>query len=250
MRGDAELVCLNVLKRVMFKPTALFAGKYSLLSNEEIIELSSLLLTARPNPEASLFPDFVSDRGFIEHFRVTSTVDNRKGSEFSIMLSSMDKERDAFVRGLSLPEVPSGIYSKSISRVIPKASYESFVLSFKKHWLKHMTSCDKYVAEHVGLDACVFMVDNGREFNLSMFCVNSIDGFPRKVRGYVLSLDNNLLRWIANNAGCIKYVIFCDGFGHDIVSVARIPELIARNGCGYTVYDMPGISDQYTICMK
>ena len=128
--------------------------------------------------------------------------------------------------------------------------YDCFVKSFQKHWLDHKESCDKYVSEHAGPYAGVFMVDNTQEGNLSMCCQNPVNGLPDRIRGYALSLDNNLLQWIAENAGYVKYVVFGDCFGHDVVSVARIPVLIARNGCDYDVYDMPGVIGQYVSVVK
>lgn len=49
------------------------------LSNTQYVELKKWL--NKPNFNSNKFPDFVFYNGFIEHFAVTSSIENRKGAK-------------------------------------------------------------------------------------------------------------------------------------------------------------------------
>ncbi|MDO5376738.1 MAG: hypothetical protein Q4G52_00250, partial [Clostridia bacterium] len=110
MRGDQELHCLNYIKRAVFYKDNLpiriphtnktyldvsddeFKNDRILLVNPECHtsyfgllkddceEFENILRIAQANPNASNFPDFILENGFIEHFRVTSSSVTRKGA--------------------------------------------------------------------------------------------------------------------------------------------------------------------------
>ncbi|UHP11155.1 hypothetical protein LAX80_005075 [Listeria marthii] len=48
---------------------------------DNLVEISKILETALPNNKSSDFPDFIFEKGFIEHFQVTSSKETRKGAE-------------------------------------------------------------------------------------------------------------------------------------------------------------------------
>lgn len=51
------------------------------LSNKQYVELKKWLNETKPNFNNNKFPDFVFINGFIEHFAVTSSLENRKGAK-------------------------------------------------------------------------------------------------------------------------------------------------------------------------
>lgn len=51
------------------------------LLEDDRFEIASILRTAKPNERLSEFPDFIFQKGFIEHFQVTSSKTTRKGAE-------------------------------------------------------------------------------------------------------------------------------------------------------------------------
>lgn len=66
-------------------------SKKSLRMNIEQ-RLLSIIVNARPNPESSLFPDFLFDGGFIEHFQVSAANENKKGSKHNIAVNDFERE--------------------------------------------------------------------------------------------------------------------------------------------------------------
>lgn len=50
------------------------------VSDTQLRELRMWLNEAVPNPNRNDFPDFIFNNGFIEHFAVTSSLENKKGS--------------------------------------------------------------------------------------------------------------------------------------------------------------------------
>lgn len=51
------------------------------LLEDDRFEIASILRTAKPNERLSEFPDFIFQKGFIEHFQITSSKTTRKGAE-------------------------------------------------------------------------------------------------------------------------------------------------------------------------
>lgn len=110
MRGEQEQRCLDFVKKAIFyngdKPIQNpFTHKtYLDVSNDEFLaerfyyispnchkfyfglseteqaEIENSLRIAHTNPNASLFPDFLLENGFIEHFKITSSSLTRKGA--------------------------------------------------------------------------------------------------------------------------------------------------------------------------
>ena len=96
MRGDAERKCLEAVQRCIFESSPFrnetaytvsedeFFENYYLyakpveqiffgMSEDDIVHFENLLRLVKPNSAPSEFPDFTSDRGFVEHFQVSSS---------------------------------------------------------------------------------------------------------------------------------------------------------------------------------
>ena len=57
--------------------------------------LLSFLYKATANSESSLFPDFLFDGGFIEHFQVSAANENKKGSKYNIAVNDFERKSKA-----------------------------------------------------------------------------------------------------------------------------------------------------------
>ena len=51
------------------------------ISQEEFKEIKQWINNANPNEKNSHFPDFLFENGFIEHFAITSSLENKKGAK-------------------------------------------------------------------------------------------------------------------------------------------------------------------------
>ena len=91
MRGELERNCLEHIKRTL--QGLLPDGerlKCGLSTQNPIVYRA--IQTATPNPKSSLFPDFLFDGGFIEHFQVTAAKEDKKGSALKKDESIFEKE--------------------------------------------------------------------------------------------------------------------------------------------------------------
>lgn len=231
MRGERELRCINIVKDAMFCKNGNpmqnpFTHKMYLdVSDDEFKkdriwlvnsechksyfgleennreEFECTLRVAQANPDASRFPDFIFESGFIEHFQVTSSPTTRKGStharkesEFRCTVDIETKEIES-----EWNETPSfdKVRSKSWSFSNPTHSYEFLSDSFRSNWQHHMESYKKYTgSKQIG----IFMIEYPE--NALAMCENVyhdwIDGMSQgdmrgqeKFKEYRLSRDKN-----------------------------------------------------------
>lgn len=278
MRGDQELKCLNILKEAIFCKNGHpmenpFTHKtYLDVSDDEFkdertwfinldchksyfgllesdrAEFESILRTAKPNPDLSKFPDFVFDNGFIEHFQITSSQTNRKGSvhkkEESIFISKVESETEKIMQEWN--ETPSfdKVRSKSWVHTNPVHTYDFLVDSFRSNWEHHLESCKKYTdLKEIG----IFMIEYS-EVALSM-CEDVyhgwIDGMSQgdmreqeEFKEYRLSRDKNLLEYVYQFIDNIKYVIFVNHTRFEVIRTENIPYIINLLPWDYIIYPM------------
>lgn len=287
MRGDCELRCLNAVKNMVFCRNGQpmqnpFTHKtyldvstdefkknrvwlvnskcresyFGLVENDRE-EFESVLRVAQPNPDASRFPDFIFENGFIEHFQVTSSAVTKKGAKHTKKESEFRRKVDADTEKLKAEwnETPSfdAVRSKSWAFTNPAHSYELLVDSFKHNWEHHMESYGKYTgSKQIG----IFMV-NYPEFALAMYeniykdwIDKMSDGDMREeedFKEYRLSRDKKLLRYIYQFKDKIKYVVFLNCKRIEVIRTENIPYLIKLLPWDYTIYSSD-VSTTESIC--
>lgn len=95
MKGEKEQKCFEVVKNDFMKeyPTKFFG-----LNCEEIKNMKVLFDTAKINEKTSEFPDIILNNGFIEHFQITSSKENKNGAvhikELTKFKSKIEKRYD------------------------------------------------------------------------------------------------------------------------------------------------------------
>ena len=287
MRGDKESACLDRIKTALFykegKPIcnpvsgqtafnetddtfllccSLYYNSDFLincfgLSGKDIPEFVNIIRTAKPNPSNSDFPDFIFDSGYIEHFQITSSKENKKGA------MQIKKEREFFRKvesesNKAIEEWNSAepsyekIRSKTFKHDDPDHNYPFLVQSFKQNWEHHIDSSRKYNgAKNIG----VFMIEY-QEQNLAMKekTPNSLrkdiflgDLYIEKFKEYRLSRDKDFLKYINDYRNEIKYVIFLNSKRYEIIKTENIPFLIQLMPRAFNVYPLTtGIIDIFS----
>lgn len=265
MRGQKEQECLDLIINEIFyrkdgKPCQDFDGKtYLDVSDEHFLnrfldytdlphrkffglldidrkEFVNLLRKAKQNVNASEFPDFVFDNGFIEHFQITSSKETRKGAlETKEQKQFSKKVEDGTKRFMEeCNQTPSfdKVRSKSWERENCEHNYSNLVESFKRNFEHHINSLDKYNGNKaVG----IFMIENS-EFAMSMMenvYVDWIDGMSQgdlreqqSFNCYRLSRDKTMLNYLYDFRDKLKYVIY------------TYTELVHREGgVGFKVFE-------------
>ena len=278
MRGSRELECLNAIKDTMFYQNGQplknpFTHKtYLDVSDEEFEkdriwfvnsecyksyfgllecdreEFESILRSAYPNPDASCFPDFIFENGFIEHFRVTSSHVTRKGathtrkeSDFRRTVNGEKKELESMWN-----ETPSfdKVRSKSWTFPYPTHSYEFLVNSFKENWENHLKSYHKYLgSKQIGIFMIEYMED-ALAMCENVYC-EWINGMSQgdmreqeEFKEYRLSRDKNLLEYIYQFKNEIQYVIFLNHARIEVICTENIPYLMKLMPWSYVIYPL------------
>lgn len=197
--------------------------------------LLSFLNKVTANPESSQFPDFLFDGGFIEHFQVSAANENKKGSAHNIAVNdfeqesneAFEKEKNAFLQSPPRKNPIMGTCDVTIVKremACPEYSYENFVKSFKRNFNKHIMSLQKYTGEKsIG----IFLIKLAGT-NLTIIQNNCFRAF------YRLAVDRELLTYINQYAGYLKFIIFINADRYEILELNEIPKLLSNIPQGLT----------------
>lgn len=281
MRGDAERKCLKAVQRCIFESSPFrnetaytvsedeFFENYYLyakpggqiffgMSEDDIVHFENLLRLVKPNSAPSEFPDFTSDRGFVEHFQVSSSeITKRAGALHKKEYAEFQKVANQEERQLmdEMNEHPESGKIETLTQVFtyPRHSYEYFCTSFKKTWEHHAESLDQYGGCK---DIAVFMIEY-QEHTLHM-CEDfselklkekfSYGDLLKDERYsyYRLSRDKNLLNYIYGYKGKIDYVVMVtDDELPEIIKVENIPELLKLNPHGFLIESAMYMSEMH-----
>lgn len=259
-KGEKELRCLNKVKSfISQEDDALINNSFGLLENErkEIIEIIN---EAKPNPSSSEFPDYIFNDGFIEHFRVTSSKETKKGSTHTRQESEFNRkiENETLELMEEWDKNPSydKVRSKTWELKNTQHSHEYLVKSFKKNWGSHINSLKKYIDKSKkNVTIGIFMVEYP-EFALAMYeniYKDWIDGMsrgdmrsPEKYKEYRLSRDKQLLEYMLGFENLIKYVIFVNINRCEIIKIDKIPYLLNLLPWDYRISPMV-VSNNYKL---
>ena len=268
MRGDKELACLTDVQNGIFTINPLNSKSFRNVTDEEFskehimyiqgsahehcfgmseadcITFENALRLARPNASPSVFPDFVFDGGFIEHFEITSSRSNRNGYDHKrkhVAFEQMaEQEEDTFKSVMN--ETPSfgSVQSKSWSFSYPEHSYDYLVKSFTEKWKHHIESLSKYNGCR---DIGIFLIDYpetvlGHNIDFDVLTERLYGDllFRDDHKWYRLSRDRNLLSFVYEYREVVKYVIFKNMDYFEVIATETIPELLKLLPWKYQFY--------------
>ncbi|MBQ8451660.1 MAG: hypothetical protein IJ538_02665 [Clostridia bacterium] len=261
MRGDREKASLNRVKRYLFchkeKQLNLLMSNCNYEINDDdvldnirdyimarresyqgmvfgnIKEIFVALLNAKSNPEPNKFPDFLLDNGFIEHFQVTSSIENKSGSkkaEFEATFKrEIKSEQEEFRKRCEENAVPGQSDSISWRRNDVKHSYENFQKSLATNIKNHLESLDKFEGEK---KLKIFLIEYS-DFGLEMMeklpdNLLFLGVQPEHLWKYRLSKDKKILKYLYEFKDKIDYIIFEDNEDCEILKLSNIPNIISN----------------------
>ncbi|MCH5248737.1 MAG: hypothetical protein J1E98_02335 [Lachnospiraceae bacterium] len=210
MRGEAEKTCFELVKANLNKDV-FFAMSY-----EDDYIVKKAFAEAVPNPKQSEFPDFVFDEGIIEHFQVTSSFENRKGSTMAREKNDINRDFQNRARDAAenLSEGQITIHSVETPPYWHKRhSYENYVDSFKGNFERHIESLKKYDGAK---KQRIFMIEySDSALRMSkkyasdlMLEVSYGDLLTRENPAYRISRDIDMLRYIHDKQDMVDFVVF------------------------------------------
>lgn len=214
-------------------------------------DLELLISSAVPQPNGTVFPDFISDSGgFIECFCVTASKDFSKGSANKIAEAKVDKLFKEFEDGINeMPSPQLTTRELAVECQIPMSSHEWLLQSFKKHWNQHVDSMRRSELEGVypkvfmvyaytpSLCQCQEVIKTSK--GNPMYCGLISDEEFRKAP-YSMAHDRALLEWLIENGAGVDFLIYMSSCGQvDIIQLNNIPLFLDRVP-PYTVYSLSG----------
>ena len=112
-------------------------------------ELIKQLNEVKPNPHPSEFPDFLSEEVIVEHFSITSSKENRKGSSFKKEQNVNNVETEIKIKEWqdsckNIPFERNTIRSTIIENTYTDLSYNNFIDSLNRNLSHHIESLKKY----------------------------------------------------------------------------------------------------------
>lgn len=235
MKGEKEQKCFEVVKNDFMKeyPTKFFG-----LNCEEIKNMKVLFDTAKINEKTSEFPDIILNDGFIEHFQITSSKENKNGA---VHIKELTKFKSKIEKDMMAIQVNHDFSKKHWTMQYPEHSYEYLVNSFKKNWNSHFDSFQKYKGKK---DISIFMIQYS-DMALEMYenvYKNWIDEMsngdlrkPEILDCYRITRDKEILEYMYEFKEKIKYVIFIYGEKCEIIKLENIPYILKLIPWNYAI---------------
>ena len=221
MRGEREKNCFERIKQQAYK--------------KGDIRLLSLWDSAVANCDSNAFPDFVLPNGFIEHFQVTASNEARKGSKHNIAekdferdcKTTFEKECKEFLQSPPRKNVKIGTYEMRVTAYdmpTPEYSYERFVYSFKRNFEKHIRHLQDYSGDKTN---SIFLIE-------LVGARISIEQNGQFNEFYRLARDYDLLSYVYTFSEHVRYVIFADNDGYELIDTKEIPTILQNIPKGIT----------------
>ena len=194
------------------------------------IEDSNLLLKLlngiKPNQNEAEFPDFISSDVIVEHFSVTSSKENKKGSSFKKEESINDKENQKIIKDwkdccTKLPIKGNAITTNVIENTYSDLSYEYFINSFNKNLLHHIKSLKKY---HIDNKKVIFLI----ELQDALMGIYRHDAF---YKFYELNKDKKALFVLKSFVNLLDVVIFRASDRIELIDMKKCDELYEFSYC-------------------
>ena len=235
----------NIQDKALKLAKQYFSGySYHGLSIEDGKEIHNLLLSVKENDTESktVFPDFISDLGFIEHFHVTSGTQYKNGGYANISEhKKLERKADDFIK-------QSNCSSCSFEYNHYNDNLTNFNNSFKSCWRKHIRSLNKYKGKKhiscflISFDDFIKVHIKPDEFGL--FYGDLFLDRPN----FCLFYNKELLNFMLNYSHLIDYVIFINigivdkNYCCEVIKLCNIPNLLNILRVNYEMY-APNITD-------
>lgn len=235
MKGEKEQKCFEVVKNDFMKeyPTKFFG-----LNCEEIKNMKVLFDTAKINEKTSEFPDIILNNGFIEHFQITSSKENKNGA---VHIKELTKFKSKIEKDMMAIQVNHDFSKKHWTMQYPEHSYEKLVKSLEKNWNNHIESYEKYNKKK---DISIFMIQYsdmalGMYENVYEYWIDGMSNGdlrkPEKLNCYRMSRDKKILKYMYEFKDKIKYVIFVYGEKCEVIKLENIPYILRLIPWNYVI---------------
>lgn len=223
MTRDNEFECLKYVIDA-------YSGKINseiMFSNvDNDAKLLKYLNEVKPNPHSSEFPDFLSDDAIVEHFSITSSKENRRGSNFKKEQNANNIETEAKIKEWqenckNMPFDRNTVRTTKIENTYTNLSYSNFINSLNRNLSHHIESLKKYDVK----DRKVIFLIELQDAPMVVYRDNTFHGF------YKLHKDKNALSILKPYLDLLGIVIFRASDKIEIIDIKSLNELFEHSYC-------------------
>lgn len=238
--GTAEQRCLEVVKTQCNQNKVYYYG----LSKEEQKQLQVLVSTAQDTDgKTTTFPDFIGENGWIEHFKVSSSKHNRKGSETNRKIASVNRAIEKQIKSSINEE--SLIHPFSSSFYSNGNSLENYRKSLENNWENHYQSYLKEQEKLKALEISAYMIESDDDFlKVARFddLREGIIQHGNTELPFEIIYDKAIMEYILQHASYFNYVIFKSNYLVSILKTTAISKIIDElDYKNIVVYPIQGI---------
>lgn len=216
MSRQQELELLSQLKNFVYDKNKIAS------CNGNYFYLIDFINSAKSNPAKNDFPDFICSDGIMEHFAITSSQEDKKGSSFKRQEASndqktndyFDKEKKEYFKSIYKPRSFSAYTTKAIYKVF---SYDDFKKSFKANFQNHVESLHK--SGYKNIKVAFFIEQQGAKLE--------IYENERFNRFYLLCEDRSMVEFLKDYSSEIDFVFFLAVDTVELIDLSNIDNIIA-----------------------
>lgn len=190
------------------------------LDEEDFVLFEKCLNGSKENVKRNDFPDFLFENGFIEHFQITSSNQNKNGAPQ--IRSTNEAAKMAISRAERIDkgeEDPIEFFVTPITTA--EHSHDFIKNSLQFNTENHIDSLKKYQDDY---EVGIFMVCYADRM-LAMGEVEN-ESIVSVLNDYYLSKDRESLRYLDNYKDKIKYLIYVNEKDVEVINLAKINEIV------------------------
>lgn len=223
MARDNEFECL---KYIIDTCSCKTNGSIVFCNVDNDTKLLKYLNEVKPNPHSSEFPDFLSDDAIVEHFSITSSKENKKGSNFKKEQNINNKDTESQIKEWqdscrNMPFERNTVRSTIIENTYTDLSYNNFIDSLNRNLSHHIESLKKYDVK----DRKVIFLVELQDAPMVVYRDNTFYGF------YELHKDKNALSILKPYLDLLSIVIFRASDRIEIINIKNFYELYEHSYC-------------------
>lgn len=223
MARDNEFECL---KYVIDAYSGKIKSEIVFSNADNDAKLLKYLNEVKPNPHLSEFPDFLSDNMIVEHFFITSSKENRRGSNFKKEQNINNTKTEAQIKEWqescnNMPFERNTVRSTIIENTYTDLSYNNFIDSLNRNLSHHIKSLKKYDVK----DRKVIFLIELQDALMGIYRHNTFYKF------YELYKDRNALDIFKFYLDLLDIIVFRANDRIEIIDIKKFEELYEHSYC-------------------
>lgn len=215
---QVEQQCLELIKDKVRNNKAIWVG----FDYEYQEEISQQILNLIQNPIEKVFPDYIGSKYILEHFRITSAGENRKGAKIQYKLAEINREVEA-----EMAANTDDTHTIIRNDPMPPHTYANYQKSIKENCESHLNALLNYTEPYERVGFVLHYTDFALVFDSDDTILSHDD------KRYRLSKDTMTLSQLLLYKGKIDFIIFVTNDSVEILNLKNLQSPYAQESVIY-----------------